>query len=109
MRAAPVFNAPFVALTKAPVLGKYFGGTFANITYTGRRSGRTVSLPVAYTRRGDEIVIGVSMPDAKTWWKNFTGDGAPITMTIDGTDQTGHAVTRRDDKGGVAVVVRLTP
>ncbi|MDT5094030.1 MAG: hypothetical protein QOH60_3393 [Mycobacterium sp.] len=109
MRAGPIFNAPVVALTKSPWLGKYLGGTFANVTYTGRRSGREVSLPVAYRRRGDDIVIGVSMPDAKTWWKNFTGDGAPLTITLDGSERAGHAVARRDEKGGVAVDVRLTP
>src|ERR1700716_958318 len=103
MRAARIFNAPVVALTKSPTLGKYFGNTFAMVTYTGRRSGRTVSLPVGYKRRGDDIVIGVSMPDAKTWWKNFTGDGAPVTLTINGNDQTGHAVARRNEKGRVAV------
>jgi hypothetical protein len=109
MRAGPIFNAPVVALTKSPWLGKYLGGTLAMVTYTGRRSGRTVSLPVGYKRRGDDIVIGVSMPDAKTWWKNFTGDGGPVTITLDGSDRTGHAVARRDEKGGVAVDVRLTP
>jgi hypothetical protein len=79
------------------------------VTYTGRRSGKTISLPVAYKRRGDDVVIGVSMPDAKTWWKNFLGDGAPLTITLDGRDRTGHAVARRDEKGQVAVDVRLTP
>ena len=46
------------------------------ITYTGRRSGRTFTIPVAYRRRGDEIEIAANMPDAKTWWRNFLGDGA---------------------------------
>ncbi|MDT5008999.1 MAG: hypothetical protein QOH57_616 [Mycobacterium sp.] len=109
MRAGPIFNAPIVALATSPRWGKYLGGTFAMVTYTGRRSGRTVSLPVGYRRRGDDVVIGVSMPDAKTWWKNFLGDGAPLTITLDGNDRTGHAVARRDEKGRVAVDVRLTP
>jgi hypothetical protein len=109
MRAGPIFNAPVVALAKLPWLGRYLGRTLAVVTYTGRRSGREVSLPVAYRRRGGDIVIGVSMPDAKTWWKNFTGDGAPLTITLDGIDRAGHGLARRDEKGGVAVDVQLTP
>lgn len=79
------------------------------ITYTGRKSGRTISLPVGYRRRGDKVVINVVMPDAKTWWRNFQGDGAPLTITLDGRDRTGHAVARRDEKGRVTVELALRP
>jgi hypothetical protein len=64
-------------------------------------------LPVGYRRSGDDVVITVSMPDAKTWWRNFLGEGAPLTITLDGRDRTGHAVARRDDAGRVTVNVRL--
>lgn len=107
MRAAPIFNAPVVALTTSPRLGRVLGGTFAMVTYTGRKSGRVISLPVGYRRSGDDVVINVAMPDAKTWWRNFVGDGARLTITLDGRDRTGHAVARRDDNGRVAVDVRL--
>jgi len=52
-------------------------------------------------------VINVAMPDAKTWWRNFLGDGAPLTITLDGRDRTGHAIARRDDHDRVAVDLRL--
>jgi len=107
MRAAPIFNAPVVALTTSRRWGRFLGGTIAMITYTGRKSGRAISLPVGYQRSGDDIVIAVGMPDAKTWWRNFLGDGAPLTITLDGRDRTGHAVARRDDNGRVAVDLRL--
>jgi hypothetical protein len=73
------------------------------ITYTGRKSGRAISLPVGYRRSGDDVV----MPDAKTWWRNFLGDGAPLTITLDGRDRTGHAIARRDDNGRVVVNLRF--
>ena len=80
------------------------------VTYTGRRSGRTFSIPVAYRRRGDEnIDIGANLPDAKTWWRNFLGDGAPLSVTLDGVERAGHGVAHRDDKGRVTVRVRLSP
>ncbi len=53
------------------------------ITYTGRRSGRTFSIPVAYRRSGDDIEVAANLPDAKTWWRNFLGEGGPVTLTLD--------------------------
>ena len=79
------------------------------IRYTGRRSGGTFQTPVNYQRRGDDIVIRVISADKKTWWRNFLGDGGPMTLTnFDGADRTGHAVAHRDERGRVTVTVRLT-
>jgi hypothetical protein len=77
------------------------------ITYTGRRSRRTFTIPVAYRRNGVSIDIAANMPDAKTWWRNFLGQGAPISLRLDGVERTGHVVAHRDDKGRVTVSVRL--
>jgi hypothetical protein len=47
-------------------------------------------------------------PDNKTWWRNFLGEGGPITLLkLDGQDRTGHGVADRDDKGRVEVTVQL--
>jgi hypothetical protein len=107
MRAAPLFNAPVAAIASSPRLGARLRRSVTLITYTGRRSGRTFSIPVAYRRRGDEIDIAANMPDAKTWWRNFVGDGAPISLTLDGAERAGHAVAHQDDKGRVTVRVLL--
>ena len=107
MRAAPLFNAPVAAIAASPRLGAALRRNVTVITYTGRRSGRTFSIPVAYRRHGDEIEVGANLPDAKTWWRNFVGDGAPISLTLDGAERTGHGVAHRDDKGRVTVCVRL--
>ena len=109
LRAAPLMNAPVAAIAASP----RFGGALrrsniALVTYTGRRSGRTFSIPVAYRRRDDDnIDIGANLPDAKTWWRNFLGDGAPVTVKIDGVERAGHGVAHRDEKGRVTVSVRL--
>jgi F420H(2)-dependent quinone reductase len=108
MRGAPLFNAPIVALAASPRLGRMLRRNITLITYTGRRSGRTFSIPVAYRRRGDEIEVVPNMPDAKTWWRNFLGDGAPMSLTLDGIERSGHAVAHRDDNGRVTVRVRLS-
>jgi hypothetical protein len=107
MRAAPLFNAPVAAIAASPRFGAALRRSITTITYTGRRSGRTFSIPVAFRRRGDEIDIAANMPDAKTWWRNFLGDGAPMSLTLDGIERPGHAVAHRDDNGRVTVKVRL--
>jgi hypothetical protein len=107
MRAAPIFNAPVAALATSPRFGGLVRRNITIITYTGRRSGRTFSIPVAYRRSGDEIEIAANMPDAKVWWRNFLGEGAPLTLRLDGTQRTGHAVAQRDENGHVMVTVRL--
>ncbi|MFF2393803.1 nitroreductase/quinone reductase family protein [Nocardia sp. NPDC058114] len=105
-RGVGAFNTGVVALTNAPVIGKLLGKAFAQITYTGRRSGRTFSTPVNYRRSGDEYLIGVAMPDKKSWWRNFLDEGASVTLRIDGIDHRGHAIAHRDDRGRVTVRVR---
>jgi hypothetical protein len=103
-----IVNKLFVALIDAPVVGPLVRRGLINIRYVGRRSGKTVQTPVGYQRSGDGIVINVMSPDNKTWWRNFLGEGGPITLLkLDGADRTGHAVADRDDNGRVKVSVQL--
>jgi hypothetical protein len=102
------FNGLAVKLMDVSLVGGLIRRGLTTIRYVGRRSGKTFEIPVGYRRRSDEIVIGVSMPDAKNWWRNFLGDGEPITLLgLDGRDRTGHAVAHRDDRGRVSVTVKL--
>jgi hypothetical protein len=103
-----IVNAVAVGLLKVPVLGRLVGRGLVVIRYVGRRSGRTFEIPVGYRRSGDTVTIGVSSPDAKNWWRNFLGEGGPITLVdFEGRDRTGHAVANRDEQGGVWVIVEL--
>ncbi len=108
MRAAPLFNAPVAAIAASPRFGTLLRRNVTLITYTGRRSGRTFSIPVSYHRHGDEIEVGANLPDAKTWWRNFLGEGGPVTLTLDDAERAGHAVAHRDANGRVTVRIRLT-
>ncbi|GAB3151793.1 hypothetical protein [Amycolatopsis sp. NPDC004378] len=94
-------------LRTSPRWGRLVRRHLTQVTYTGRRSGRTFSTPVGYRRAGDVVTIGVRLPDAKQWWRNFTGDGGPLTLDLDDAARTGHAVAHRDAKGRVTVTVRL--
>ncbi|KAA0108419.1 hypothetical protein [Mycolicibacterium sp. P1-5] len=105
--AAGVVNRGATALITSPRWGRVVGLGLTEIRYTGRHSGRSVALPVGYRRRGSDILIRVAMPDGKKWWRNFTGEGAPLTILLGGTEQRGHAVANRDARGRVTVSVRL--
>ncbi|MGJ6124428.1 hypothetical protein QN239_17835 [Mycolicibacterium sp. Y3] len=101
-------NKLAVALTAVPAIGDLVGRSLVEIRYTGRKSGRIFQTPVNYRLSGDQVTIAVMAPDAKSWWRNFLGDGGPITLlNFRGADRTGLAVATRDDKGRVKVRVRL--
>ncbi|OBI27176.1 hypothetical protein A5709_05850 [Mycobacterium sp. E1386] len=114
--ASGIFSTPIVGIVNnlfngmidAPVVGPLVRRGLIKIRYVGRRSGKTIQTPVGYRRSGDGIVINVMSPDSKTWWRNFLGEGGPITLlNFDGADRTGHAIAGRDEKGRVKVEVRL--
>ena len=108
-RVSSAVNKAMLPLVRSGPGRRLFGGSIAVVTYTGRKSGREVTFPVNYRRdkASEEIVIGVMAPDAKTWWRNFTGDGAPIRLRIGSDERTGHARAVRSDSG-VSVRVNLT-
>jgi F420H(2)-dependent quinone reductase len=106
-RTVGVFNAGVAALVRSPRWGRLAGRGIVLITYTGRRSGRTFTIPVSHRRKGDELTIGVEFPDAKNWWRNFLGEGGPVSVRLDGVDRAGHATAQRDGPRRVTVRVQL--
>lgn len=107
-RVAAAVNVLVRPLLTAPIIGRSLSRSMTQISYVGRKSGRTFSLPVAYARHGTTVTIGVAMPEKKGWWRNFYPDGAPMLLELDGIDRRGHAVAHRDDRG-VHVTVELEP
>jgi hypothetical protein len=101
------FNTWVSSLRTSPRWGSMVSKRLTILTYTGRRTGRTFSMPVGFARKDDTVTIRVMMPDAKKWWRNFLDDGGPLSLELDGVDRPGHAVARRDDKGRVTVTVQL--
>lgn len=79
----------------------------ALLTYTGRRSGRTFTIPVGYRRVGDVVTIRVDIPERKLWWRNFRGDGGRLSLEMDGARREGRATARPDDRGHLVVTVHL--
>lgn len=107
-----VFNRvgnPLVrGLLRSPMHG-IASGRLALISVTGRRSGDVFTFPVMYTREGDAVTVVVGWPERKRWWRNLTGDGAPVTVRLGGVDHTGRAVAHGDETSGVTVTIDLKP
>lgn len=102
------FDALVTGLVTSRLLGRAFRRRLTVVTYTGRRSGRVVSTPVAYRRRGDgRVEIRVGQPEGKAWWRNFTGEGAALTLLLDGAPCPGHGIATRDARGATLVTVTL--
>ena len=83
-------------------------GHVALITVTGRRSGRSYTIPVGYRREDGRVVVVVGWPERKRWWRNLRR-GAPVAIRVAGEDHNGWAVARGDERSGVTVEVTLDP
>ncbi len=63
-------NRLVVGLLRSP-LGRLAGRGLMVLEYTGRSSGRRFTIPVGYQRHEDALIVLLSKPTAKRWWKNF--------------------------------------
>ena len=57
-------------LLRSP-LHRMMSGSLMLLTFTGRRSGRRLTTPVQYVRRGNDVLVMVGRPEGKQWWRNF--------------------------------------
>jgi hypothetical protein len=73
------------------MLGGKMGDVIMLITFTGRKSGKTFTTPIGYTRQGNTLTSFCDSP----WQKNLVG-GAPVTVTIKGQAVLGLATTISD-------------
>jgi hypothetical protein len=79
----------------------------ALITVAGRRSGRRITIPVGYRRKGDAVEIRVGWPERKSWWRNLRGTGHQVGLLVRGRELTGPATVEEDAENGVTVHIRI--
>jgi hypothetical protein len=77
-------NPLVVAILRSPVHWLASSGLMA-ITITGRRSGRSYTIPVGYHDVGDAVVVLVSDGPGRSWWRNFRAPH-PALLTIRGRE-----------------------
>ena len=80
--------------------------SFLLVTYRGRKSGKSYTLPANYAQVGKTIYIVPGMHEQKTWWRNLRG-GAPVTLTLDGKPVSGAALVLEDDRTAIADALGL--
>src|SRR4051794_35791783 len=69
-----VFNRignPSLKLVLRSPAHRLASGRLCLISVTGRRSGRTFTFPVAYSRTDAGVRIAVGWPERKRWWRNL--------------------------------------
>src|SRR5687767_12449846 len=79
--AVPAHNR-WVLKALATDVGQRLLVRLCGVRYVGRRTGRTVTLPVAYAVCGTDVMVLVGHATAKQWWRNFRG-GQPAELFID--------------------------
>jgi hypothetical protein len=70
-RPPAVVNSTVLAILRSPLHGLLDAG-MCELRYQGRRTGRTVALPIMYAVHGTDIVVLVGDASHKQWWRNFT-------------------------------------
>lgn len=76
-------------------LHRMMSGRLLVITYTGRRTGRRYSTPVAYVPEGDALLLAGGAP----WWRNVK-PGSTVTVRLRGRDREA-SVERLEDQESV--------
>jgi hypothetical protein len=86
----PIVNPLVMAAVRSP-LGRKLNGAVTIVTLRGRKSGRRISTPVGYTRRGGTVTMLVH----GSWWRNLRG-GAEVSLYLDGGERPGRATATAD-------------
>lgn len=104
-RVSKVMNAMPTLLLKSP-LHPVMSARYLLLTFTGRKSGRRYTTPVAYLRDGDRLVISTDSP----WGCNVI-DGRLVTVRLRGRtyDGVGHRLTSPTESEAAMRVLLTIP
>ena len=102
-----LYNPLVIRLLRSPLHGMMSKSTML-ITYEGRRTGNVYTLPVNYTRDGDDLLAVGSREHS--WWMNLRG-GARIRVLVRGRTYEGsaRAFEGAEARNGLLTVLRRVP
>ena len=86
-----IINVVVRALLRSPLHG-LLGRRILLLALRGRKSGRSLSVPLSYLRDGEGFLLFTS-GDWSAWWKHSEG-GAPVTARVRGRRLVGMAQAR---------------
>jgi hypothetical protein len=75
----PVANRVVRGLLRTPLICRGIGSRLLTLYVTGRTSGRHYAVPVAYTRQGEQLLIGTPFG----WGRNLR-TGEPVEIRLQG-------------------------
>lgn len=102
---ARVMNKVPAAVLRSP-LHRTMSSKYLLLSFTGRRSGRSYTTPVAYLSEGDAFL----MTTDSSWWKNLRGEdegGARVTVRVKGREYEGVGEAVTDETEVVRVLGRF--
>lgn len=91
-------------LLRSP-LHRVLSRSTALVTYTGRRTGATRTLPVNYVHDGKDRLLMSSLR-RRQWWRSLQ-DGAPVRVRLAGVDRTGSATVLDLGTAAATVVIAV--
>ena len=81
-------NRMMCRLLRTPGIQSWLGRTTAVVAFTGRRSGRTITIPVSYVEQGRTVYLLTK--GMRNWWRNFAQEPA-VRLRLKGIEHTGSA------------------
>jgi hypothetical protein len=102
LRAQGLANRIVRTLLRTPLLCRVVGRRLVVLEVVGRRSGRRLDVPVAYTRQGRVLLIGTPFP----WGRNLR-TGEPITIRLRGRRRVADVEVRTDETAVVAAYAEM--
>jgi deazaflavin-dependent oxidoreductase (nitroreductase family) len=99
-------NLFVISLLRSP-LHRLASGSLLLVTYRGRASRRSVTIPVMYVEREGTLTIFVGHSERKRWWRNLR-TGAEVEVRLRGHRLSGHAEVV-DDRAAVETYLGRYP
>ncbi len=84
-------------LLTVPLVSRGVGRRLVTLYVTGRKSGRRIAVPVAYTRDGGDLLIGTPFG----WGRNLRS-GEPVTIRLLGRRRQADVTVYTDEAGVTA-------
>ncbi len=88
-RIATRLNPLVMWLLRSPFHGVASSGLLL-LTFTGRRTGRRITLPLGYQRKSELVTVLASHARRKLWWRNFV-EPRPVELVLRGRYRRGEA------------------
>lgn len=106
MNIAKLGNAVPGMLLRSP-FHRLMSSRYLLLTFVGRKSGRSFRTPVAYLRRGNEVMVTTD----SRWWSNLLAESR-VLLTLKGRTHTATAHVVQDPHEameGLAALVETIP